>query len=192
MIFLEEYSQLTCRDCGRIQESCCFKTTVPLSLEDVKQIESLGYRAEDFAEVLEYGEDELDGLENWERESLVEFCGKCYTLVFKHANDDNCIFLKKGRGCVLGEHRALACKIYPFWRRDSEIMFLDDFEESMKDVCMIRRNGAKVDEALKCICETRENIKEYHDRIIKAFTSEKLEYASVVKKILESKNPSPA
>ncbi len=70
--------------CGK----CCYSTEMPLTEEDIKCIESLGYQRKDFAI-------EIDGIYR-----LRNVNGKCY-------------FLSANRECKIYDHRPTGCRIYP-------------------------------------------------------------------------------
>jgi Fe-S-cluster containining protein len=93
-------SNFKCDKCGK----CCLTYTVKLSGSDIKKIEKIGLKKQDFAE-----EDNFD----------VKF-GK-YAL--KRVNDQ-CIFLeKKGKkySCKIYENRPAICRNYPF-NESKEVM----------------------------------------------------------------------
>ena len=77
--------KLRCFEIGCFE--CCKETEMPLSCEDIKRIENLGYDMKDFSL-------EKDGVR-----VLKNVDGKCY-------------FLKGGR-CTIYEFRPLGCRIYP-------------------------------------------------------------------------------
>ena len=70
--------------CGR----CCLDTEMPLTEEDVKRIECLGYSREEFSVI-------VDGIRR-----LRNVNGRCY-------------FLDESNGCKIYEHRPIGCRIYP-------------------------------------------------------------------------------
>ncbi len=70
--------------CGR----CCLETEMPLTEEDVRRIERLGFRKEDFSVV-------VDGVRR-----------------LRNVNE-RCYFLDESGKCRIYEHRPLGCRIYP-------------------------------------------------------------------------------
>ena len=77
--------RLRCLEVGC--SKCCYETEMPLSEKDIKRIEKLGYRRDEFSVV-------VDGVR-----------------VLKNV-DGKCFFLKDDR-CSIYEHRPLGCRFYP-------------------------------------------------------------------------------
>jgi len=73
---------------GKFCGKCCYNTEMPLTMEDIARIESLGYSRNDFA--IKIGS--IYRLRNVE--------GKCY-------------FLSEDNRCKIYENRPLGCRIYP-------------------------------------------------------------------------------
>ena len=73
---------------GKFCGKCCYQTEMPLTEEDIKRIEKLGYRRQDFAV-------KVDGIYR-----LRNVNGKCY-------------FLDESNRCRIYEHRPIGCRIYP-------------------------------------------------------------------------------
>jgi len=78
---------VNCRIGNKFCGKCCYETEMPLTNEDVKRIESLGYKKEDFSIV-------VNGIRR-----LRNVNGKCY-------------FLRNNR-CIIYEHRPEGCRLYP-------------------------------------------------------------------------------
>jgi len=77
--------RLRCLEVGC--SKCCYETEMPLSEKDIKRIEKLGYRRDEFSVV-------VDGVR-----------------VLKNV-DGKCFFLKDDR-CSIYEYRPLGCRFYP-------------------------------------------------------------------------------
>ena len=80
--------RLNCMIDGKFCGKCCHETEMPLTLEDIERIESLGYSRRDFAI-------KVGGIYR-----LRNVNGRCY-------------FLGKDNRCRIYENRPLGCRIYP-------------------------------------------------------------------------------
>ena len=67
---------------------CCIKTEMPLTEDDIRRIESLGYRREQFV-VVKGG---IPRLRN---------------------KNGKCVFLGEDGKCIIYKHRPLGCRLYP-------------------------------------------------------------------------------
>ena len=67
---------------------CCFQTEMPLSEEDIRRLEKLGYRKEDFSIL-------VDGIRR-----LRNVSGRCF-------------FLSSDNRCVIYSGRPEGCRLYP-------------------------------------------------------------------------------
>ena len=156
----------SCLECSKNQITCC-TLGVPITIADIDRIISLGYKLEDFAEPGEWEDEELEGNEDWWVNSVVEVDGTKYKIHLKEANgnedDEKCIFLHEGEGCVLGDKRPYLCKLYPFWIEDGELVY-DDPEEHF---CPINKNILPIKEALELMKETEETVRENFNNIKK-------------------------
>ncbi len=113
-----------CIRCSKIGKTCCEDNTkVPITVGDIKELVSIGHRIEDFACAREYSEHDFDDDEAWYRETAVWINGMPYKLDLKK-DGDRCIFLGNN-GCLLGERRPAACRIFPFWVDASGKVILD-------------------------------------------------------------------
>lgn len=90
-----------CLSCGL----CCKNTEMLLTEDNVKRIESLGYRREEFAE-------RKNGLY-----FLRNINGHCY------------FYDPEGRGCKIYKYRPLGCSVYPV------VMDVDKMREVVDDYC---------------------------------------------------------
>ncbi len=80
--------RVNCKIDGKFCGRCCHETEMPLTLEDVERIESLGYSRRDFAVKV----------------------GRIYRL--RNVNG-RCYFLSEDNKCRIYENRPLGCRIYP-------------------------------------------------------------------------------
>jgi len=129
------YTNRMCLDCAaRNRGTCCElkEHYLPLTIDDINRILSLGYKLEDFAAVLFLSGEDLKGEEEWWIKRMVVKDGKHLVLVMKTSNH-GCVMLKKGIGCSIGEHRGTMCRLFPFWMDShGKITYLDDFCELSK------------------------------------------------------------
>jgi Fe-S-cluster containining protein len=80
--------KINCTVEGKFCGKCCHNTEMPLTEEDIKRIESLGYDRRDFTV-------KIDGIYR-----LRNVNGKCF-------------FLDEDNRCKIYEYRPLGCRIYP-------------------------------------------------------------------------------
>ncbi|MBO8181948.1 MAG: YkgJ family cysteine cluster protein [Archaeoglobus sp.] len=83
-------------NCGK----CCYDTEMPLTMEDVERILSLGFEVDDFSIV-------VDGVRR-----LRNVGGRCF-------------FLENNR-CTIYEHRPKGCRIYPLVLNEKGEVVVDD------------------------------------------------------------------
>lgn len=86
--FEEVYVYVNCKDGDRYCGKCCFETEMPLTEEDIKRIERLGYRRECFS------------VDDGNISRLKNVNGKCY-------------FLDEKNMCKIYEYRPEGCRLYP-------------------------------------------------------------------------------
>ncbi len=79
---------MNCVENGRFCGKCCFDTEMPLTEEDLRRIEGLGYVKDEFS------------IRDGETRRLRNVNGRCYFL-----DDEN--------RCVIYEHRPEGCRLYP-------------------------------------------------------------------------------
>lgn len=175
-------SQHVCLKCNGCQETCCMLGVV-LCYEDIRKIMDQGYDPEDFCELEEWDDEDLEGYEDWWKDSMVEIDGKKYKIYIRLRENDHCYFLEDKKGCVL-EERPLQCRIYPFWVKKGEIIYdMDD-----DDFCYFNRNKASIEEGMNLIGETDKSIKDYFERIKKSCKEDKEEYEKLAKSLFEAKD----
>ena len=80
--------KINCTVEGKFCGKCCHNTEMPLTEEDIKRIESLGYDRRDFTV-------KIDGIYR-----LRNVNGRCF-------------FLDEDNRCKIYEYRPLGCRIYP-------------------------------------------------------------------------------
>lgn len=172
----------TCLNCKELQKSCC-TLGVPLTMQDIRLIELLGFKLDEFAEPEEWYKDEIEGCEDWWEASMAKIDGKMFRLHIKEKKDGNCFFLKHGEGCILGDNRPLHCKIYPFWvDEETNIVEYDDQDEKH---CHFHRNGTPLKEGVKLVNETEETVKEYFSKIKADCIKNKDKYKEIILKLLK-------
>ncbi len=79
---------MNCAENGVYCGKCCFETEMPLTEEDLRRIESLGYRKEEFS---------------------ISFAG----IVRLRNVNGKCYFLDEKNRCRIYEHRPEGCRLYP-------------------------------------------------------------------------------
>ncbi len=104
--------------CGK----CCYNTEMPLSEEDVRRIESLGYKREEFSIV-------VDGIR-----VLRNVGGRCY-------------FLKNNR-CSIYPYRPLGCRLYPLVMGEDGVG-VDDECPKKNEVKVTEKAAAKLRELVE-------------------------------------------
>lgn len=152
-----------CLECKKHQKNCCNDSPrVPLTIEDIERIISLGFKIKDFLIVGEYSKQRLQNDEDWWRNSMVNIKGRLFKINTKKKEDGSCFFLKDGVGCALGEFRPTVCKIYPFWvNQKNEIIY----EPGEKEYCYFGKLGISVSDGLKLIQGNEEKIHSYFLKI---------------------------
>ncbi|MEA2037938.1 MAG: YkgJ family cysteine cluster protein [Nanoarchaeota archaeon] len=151
-----------CKECNGKRETCC-TLGVPVTIEDIKVIESQGYKLDDFAVAGEWDEDEIDGNEEWWKKNLITVDGKHFKIHLREKENSHCFFLKDKEGCTLGDKRPALCKLYPFWVDDekNEIEY-DDPEEKF---CHFHGKDIPLEEGMKLFGETEESIRSHFSKI---------------------------
>ena len=147
-----------CLQCAGIRESCCAESYVPLTMADLNAILDLGYTLEEAAEAGEYYEEYLEDAEPWWRAGMTEIDGRLFRLTTRKNERSQCVFLREGRGCVLGERRPRVCKIYPFWVDGQGEIVVEPGEE---ECCLIAGSAASVERGIRMIDESPESIMEH-------------------------------
>ena len=176
----------SCIECSKNQITCC-TLGVPITISDIDKIVSLGYKLEDFAEPGEWDDEELEGNEDWWENSVTEVGGVKYKIHLKEANDEDedderCIFLRDGEGCVLGENRPSLCKLYPFWVEEDGKLVYDDPDEHF---CPINKNILPIKEALELMKETEDSVRENFNKIKKDCTENQEKLKELTLKLLK-------
>lgn len=142
------------------KDSCCNDANVPLTIRCIGNIEALGHTLEDFAVAGEYDEEDIRGNEEWWIDSMFKKGNKFYKINVKRRTNKDCIFLKKEKGCVLGENRPVVCKIYPFWINENGKI---NYEEGEKEYCPLGITECSVPQAMKLMGETEKGIRSYFE-----------------------------
>ncbi len=148
-----------CLQCAGNAESCCAESYVPLTIADINAILELGYTLEEATQAGEYYEEYLDDAEPWWRASMTEMDGRLFRVTTRKNEREQCVFLREGEGCVLGERRPRVCKIYPFWVDDRGAIAVEPGEE---ECCHIAGGAAPVERGIRMIDETPESIMQYY------------------------------
>lgn len=167
-----------------IKDSCCNEANVPLTIKCMQQIINSGYKLEDFVVAGEYCEEDIEGTERWWRDSMLKKGNKFYKQNIQRKPNKDCIFLKEGKGCILGKKRPLICKIYPFWiSKNGRIIY----EPGEKEYCLLGIRDYSVPEAMRAIGENGKKIKSYFNLIKKDCIKNKKEHAEIIRFLLKNK-----
>jgi Fe-S-cluster containining protein len=173
------FTRKDCLNCSKIQNTCCtfHEHYIPLTIDEIKKIESKGFKLEEFATVVAFEDEQLE--EDWWKELMVKIDGINFMTCLKSNNSNMiCTMLEDSKGCMLKEDRPLICKIYPFWiDKDNNVVFQDDF-------CHIKKNKIDVKKALNIMNESEENIHNYIESIKEDYKKNKEKHREIVKKLL--------
>lgn len=154
-----------CLECKDHQKNCCSDAPrVPLTIKDIKAIESMGFNRNEFLIAGEYLPGKMWGEEGWWRDGMVVIRRKSFKINTKKTKNGKCIFLKDGVGCILGKNRPFVCKIYPFWVDDKGKI---GWEPGEKEYCYMGKNGLSLEETIRAIKETPMTIRKYFNEIKK-------------------------
>lgn len=175
----------SCLECSKKQATCC-SLGVPLTIEDIERITSLGYKFEEFAEPGEWEKDEVEGNEDWWEQSMVDIDGTLYRIHIKEAENqgdgERCFFLHDGEGCVLGKDRPFQCQVYPFWVEDGKVVY-DDPEDRF---CPLNKKILPLKEATELLNETEESIKANFEKIKEDCIKNKEKHKELILKLLKN------
>jgi Fe-S-cluster containining protein len=178
----KHFTRCDCINCSKLQNTCCtfHEHYIPLTIDDIKKIESKGFNINDFLTLVAFDEEQLE--DDWWKELMIKIDDTYFMTCLKSNNSDLvCMMLENNKGCVLKEDRPLICKIYPFWIDDNnKIIFQDDF-------CHIKKGKYDIENALKIMNETKDNIHKYIDLIKKDYKKNKKEHKIIIKKLLYHK-----
>ena len=142
--------------------SCCRGSSVPLTVKDIERITALGHNPEDFVIAGEYGREFVEGYEKWWVDSFLKHGEFYYKTNTRTRENGECVFLKHGVGCTLGEHRPAVCRMYPFWvNEEGHIVYEPDERES----CYIPRKKYSVDEGLEMLGEDKDRVTSFFREI---------------------------
>ncbi len=166
-----------------IKDSCCNGANVPLTVKCLENITSLGHKLEDFAVAGEYDEEDVSGTEGWWADSMVKQGEKLYKINVQRTPNGDCIFLRKEKGCVLGENRPAVCKIYPFWVNEKGEIDYEDEEE--KRYCFLGKRGYSVPRAMEAMGETEESIRSYFELMRKDYVKNKRKHTKILLGLLK-------
>lgn len=147
-----------CLQCAGNEKSCCAESYVPLTIADISAILDLGYTLEEAAQAGEYYEEYLDDAEPWWRAGITEIDGRLFRLTTRKNERAQCVFLREGQGCVLGERRPRVCRIYPFWVDESGRIIVEPGEE---ECCRIAEGAVPVERGIRMIDESPASIMEH-------------------------------
>lgn len=168
-----------CLECRGSQRNCCQDNLVPLTIEDIDRIVSLGFKTHQFIVAGEYAAEDLEGQEDWWVDSMIRIGDKFYKINTRNDADGDCFFLKDGQGCILGGDRPTVCKIFPFWVYDGEI----GFEKGEEDFCFFGGQGIKL--GLMNIQETETSIRAYFEKIREDCLQNKRRHEEILRNALE-------
>jgi Fe-S-cluster containining protein len=170
---------LGCLNCREFQQTCC-TLGVSLTIDDIKRIESLGYKLEDFVEPGQWYKYEIEGTEHWWINSMTKVGKKLLKLQVKDHDDEKCFFLEDGKGCVLGDKRPWHCKVYPFWVEKGKVVY-DDLEDKF---CCLNRKKVPIKQGLKLINEAEIDLKRYYSKIKQDCIKNKQKHKKLILKLL--------
>lgn len=160
---------------------------MPLTLEDIDTITSLGFNFFDFAIAGEYDVEDFINEETWWKNSIITIDNKHYKINTRNDEKGNCIFLKDGLGCILGKNRPAVCKIYPFWVNDKEEIV---YEQGEEELCYLGRGKRTVLESAKLVGEDEKSLKSYFEKIKKDCIENKDAHRELLLKILKREEAS--
>jgi Fe-S-cluster containining protein len=164
------------------KDSCCNNANVPLTINCLQNIITLGYVLEDFSVAGEYSKEDIQGTEKWWMSSMFKRGNKFYKINVRRKPSGNCIFLKEGGGCVLGKNRPAVCKIYPFWvDKKGKI----DYEEGEKEYCYLGTRGYSPPKAIKMMGETPKTIKSYFELMKRDCINNKEKHREILLNLLK-------
>jgi len=157
----KEFTTNVCLECSKKCAGCCaVASSVPLTIKDIMRIEKLGYDKKLFLSVKKYSKKEIIGPEKWWTNSFVDINGNKYKLRLK-INGNRCIFLRNGKGCVLGNKRPFFCRIYPFWVEGDNVVI----EKGDGVYCGVNKKGLTLKNKMKIMKENFKKIKKYFSEI---------------------------
>lgn len=134
-------------------------------MEDVRRIESLGYRIQDFAIPGKYSKTEVIDDKDWDywwKNSFIKIEDIYFKLNMKNKENSQCMFLVDGQGCILGENRPFICRLYPFWinKRNHLLVY-----EPGEDYCYLIKNRVPLFDSVSLLHETSNSLKDYYLKI---------------------------
>ncbi len=173
-----------CLECSKKQRNCCQDNRVPLTLEDINNITSLGFNFFDFAIAGEYKVEIFINEETWWKNSMITIDNKHYKINTKNDEKGNCVFLNSGLGCTLGKNRPSVCKIYPFWVNDKEEII---YEKGEDELCYFGRKKKTILESAKLVGEDEKSLKSYFEKIKNDCIENKEKHQELISKILRKK-----
>ncbi len=182
ILMTEPVSYKICLECSKKQRNCCQDNRVPLTLEDINTITSLGFNFFDFAIAGEYDVEDFINEETWWKNSMITIDNKHYKINTRNDNKGNCIFLKSGLGCTLGKNRPSVCKIYPFWVNDKDEIVYENGED---ELCYFGRKKLTALEGAKLVREDEKSLKSYFEKIKNDCIENKEKHQELILKILE-------
>jgi Fe-S-cluster containining protein len=146
-----------CLECSKRRPTCCNfgEHYIPLLIEDMQKIISLGYHAKDFIVISYFDKQDLVGEEDWWKKGMVKIKNKYYKISILSKGKEGCFFLKSGQGCILVDKRPVICKLYPFWfDKNMKLKYQDNF-------CDAYKQKIPLADCLKIIGENKTNAKKY-------------------------------
>lgn len=159
----KEFAPNVCLECVKSQESCCWTfSTVPMTISDIKRIEKMWYKKEDFVKFIDYEDDDFtDYDQTWWKNMRSKYKWKKYKTCLKKWKSWYCIFLKEWKWCVLNNDRPAVCKLYPFWFVKNKLII----EPTEFKRCLWTKLAKNVEQCIESMCETKESLKKCFDEI---------------------------
>jgi Fe-S-cluster containining protein len=172
----QEFTTDVCLECSKKCAGCCaVDSSVPLTIKDIRRIERIGYKKKFFLAVKKYSKKEIVGPEKWWLDSFIDIGGVKYKLRLK-INGKRCIFLKDGKGCILGDKRPFFCKIYPFWGEGNNVII----EKGDGVYCGVNKKGLTLQDKIKIMKENSKKIKKYFLEIKDDCTKNKYKHEKII------------
>jgi Fe-S-cluster containining protein len=172
------FSRSLCQECASKQENCC-NYYVPLTIADIKKILSLGYKLNQFVKIARYSKAELKNEEPWYENCMPRLGYYACRLTTKSKKNGKCFFLKDKKGCCLGEHRPLECKLYPFWFEKNKLVYQDNS-------CYLIKRRLPINQILKIIGEDKKSVREHFLAIKKDFKKNKKHHQKIINKLIKN------
>lgn len=172
-------SQNLCLYCTTKRKSCCSNDYyISLTTKDVKNLKKLGYQLKDVAIPCRFTEKQLAHCAGL-KDTTILLNKKYYAIALKKNKKGDCIFLVKGKGCLLGHNRPLECKLYPFWlNKKNQLVYQDSY-------CYLARAKTPIKEATKVMGESEKEVRSYFKQIKNDYKKNKKQQIKMLSDLLK-------